>query len=141
MRWLASLGGVGFLRPAPGSWASLAVLPLALLGPAAAAAAAVLLAALGLWVLSRLAPQERDPPWVVIDEGAGMALALAGLSAASPEGLAAAFLLFRFFDIAKPGPVGWAERLPGPAGIMADDLMAGLFAGLCLQGLSGLGLI
>jgi phosphatidylglycerophosphatase A len=47
-------------------------------------------------------------------------------------GLAAAFLLFRLFDIAKPGPIGWADRQDGPASIMADDLLAGLAAFLIL---------
>ena len=44
----------------------------------------------------------------------------------------AAFLLFRFFDITKIGPIGMVEKWPGGAGVMADDVIAGVFAALCL---------
>ena len=43
-------------------------------------------------------------------------------------GWVSAFLLFRLFDIWKPGPVGWADRRPGPTGVMLDDVVAGLIA-------------
>ena len=75
-----------------------------------------------------------DPSIVTIDELAGQWLALVFL----PEGLvplALSLLLFRFFDIAKPGPVDAAQRLPGGWGIMVDDLLAGLFANLSVWGL------
>ncbi len=123
-----SLGGVGFLRPAPGTWGSAVVLPVAWAGPAAAALLALLLLALGMWALMRLPEAEVDPGWVVIDEGAGMALALAAV----PEpgwGVAVAFALFRLFDVWKPGPVGWLDRQKGPAGVMGDDIAAGAMAG------------
>ena len=48
----------------------------------------------------------------------------------------AGFALFRLFDIWKPGPVSWAERLPGGWGVMADDAVAGILAGGCLWGIS-----
>ncbi|MEI7934623.1 MAG: phosphatidylglycerophosphatase A [Chlorobiaceae bacterium] len=70
-----------------------------------------------------------DPSIVTIDELAGQWLALAFL----PLGWLPALLslvFFRFFDIAKPGPVDAAQRFPGGWGIMADDLLAGLFANL-----------
>ena len=50
--------------------------------------------------------------------------------------LAAGFLLFRLFDIWKPGPVRWAERLHGGLGIAADDAVAGILANLAIQGLA-----
>ena len=52
----------------------------------------------------------------------------------TPATLAAAFVLFRFFDIAKPWPVRRFESLPGAWGVMADDIAAGVYAALCLQG-------
>lgn len=140
MKWVASMGGVGFLRPAPGTWGSALVLPVVLLGPGAAAALALLLLSLGLWALRRLPEAQEDPGWVVIDEGAGMALALAALPGAGLLGVALAFALFRLFDIWKPGPVGWADRLPGPTGIMADDIIAGLLAGCVLLLVQAMGI-
>ena len=48
----------------------------------------------------------------------------------------AGFLLFRFFDILKPPPISTAEAIPGGIGIMADDMVAGMLAGICLLILS-----
>jgi phosphatidylglycerophosphatase A len=73
-----------------------------------------------------------DPGWVVIDEVAGQMLALLALPRPSWAGAAAAFGLFRLFDIAKPGPIGWADRQGGSAGIMADDILAGFAAAAVL---------
>jgi len=133
---IASLGGIGFLPVAPGTWGSIVVLPVALAGPGAALALAVLLTAAAAWALPRVLPKDTDPGWVVIDEGAGQALALAALPVgAGWLGVALAFALFRLFDIAKPGPVGWADRQPGAFGIMLDDLIAGALAALVLLAL------
>jgi len=55
-----------------------------------------------------------------------------GLGRVSLYGLIAAFVLFRFFDIAKPGPVGWADRKDGAIGVMADDVVAGLIVAATL---------
>lgn len=153
-RLLASLGGVGFLRPAPGTWGSALVLPVALLGPVACLALAGLLTALGFWALARLPEARQDPSWVVIDEGAGQSLALAALglgmapelaAAATPQGIAAgialAFLLFRLFDITKPGPVGWADRRKGAAGVMLDDVIAGALAAAVILALRFAGML
>jgi len=129
MRWVVSLGGVGFLRPAPGTWGSLVVLPVVLLGPVAAAMLALLLLGVGLWALKRLPEAREDPGWVVIDEGAGQALALAALPGFGWLGVALAFGLFRLFDIWKPGPVGLLDRQKTPSGVMGDDIMAGAMAG------------
>jgi phosphatidylglycerophosphatase A len=73
-----------------------------------------------------------DPPCVVADEFAGMLIALVGVSPEAPGKVFAAFVLFRFFDILKPGPVRWLERLPGAVGIMADDILAGILAAAVL---------
>lgn len=142
---IASAGGVGFLRPASGTWGSLVpflvALPMALLcpqfGPASLAVVAVVATVLGLLTagLAARLMGRGDPSQVVIDEVAGQAVTLALLPAAvwqhqAGSGLLLGFVLFRVFDIAKPWPIGWLERLPGSLGIMADDLAAGLVAGL-----------
>lgn len=70
-----------------------------------------------------------DPGPVVVDEIAGQWLALAVAQPAGWPGWLAAFLLFRLFDVWKPGPVDRLQRLPGAWGVLSDDLLAGLFAG------------
>jgi phosphatidylglycerophosphatase A len=132
---LASLGGVGYLRPAPGTWGSAVVLPCAFLGPLPCMVLAVVAFLLGLWALRRLpADAAADPGWVVIDEASGQLMALAALASTSLPGVVAAFALFRLFDITKPGPVGWADRRHGPLGVMLDDVIAGAMAAAILFG-------
>lgn len=139
-RVLASLGGVGFLKPAPGTWGSAAVLPLVLGGPLVCLAAAAVLTALGLWAISQLQEKDDDPPWVVVDEGAGQLIALAAIANDTTLlQVVMAFGLFRGLDVAKPGPVGWADRQPGAWGVMLDDLVAGLLAALGLLALGAAG--
>jgi phosphatidylglycerophosphatase A len=135
MHWIASGGGIGRVPFAPGTVASLA---------------AVLIGALVLWIDHRLLTllailacvigtwsvhetnEQGDPGWIVIDEFAGQWIAMLGLGRVSLYGLIAAFVLFRFFDIAKPGPVGWADRKDGAIGVMADDVVAGLIVAATL---------
>ena len=73
-----------------------------------------------------------DPSWIVVDEVVGMWIA----AAAAPLSLlwfGIAFLLFRFFDILKPWPVGWADRkVGGGMGVMLDDVFAGLYAAVII---------
>jgi phosphatidylglycerophosphatase A len=74
----------------------------------------------------------KDGKPIVIDEVAGMAISLIFV----PVGIwsyAAAFLLFRFFDVVKPPPARWAERLKGGWGVTLDDVVAGIYANTCLQ--------
>ncbi len=144
--WLvASVAGVGVLRSAPGSWASLvaAVAGAGLVGHPLWLAGGVVAACLaGLWAIPR-AGGDHDPGWVVIDEVAGQWLTLLGLAGLGgpwhdpggwrlAAGVAAAFLLFRVFDVTKPGPVGWADRQEGAGWVMADDLIAGTLAAAVL---------
>jgi phosphatidylglycerophosphatase A len=75
-------------------------------------------------------PAHSDPQWIVIDEWAGLFVALIGLAPANWGLVASAFVLFRLLDATKIGPIGLAERLPGALGIMADDIVAGLIAAL-----------
>lgn len=130
-RLVAGGFGSGFVPGAPGTAGALLGLvlgiPLLLAPPGVLALAALLVSLLGLWAI-RAAGIEGDPGWVVIDEIAGQFVALLGLAHPSVLGLGAAFVLFRLFDIVKPGPVGWADRQGGAAGIMADDLIAGAIA-------------
>ena len=127
-RAIASGGFCGFSPLAPGTVASaVTLLPGALLlhlAPALLPAAALLAALIGLWAIPA-ANVAGDPGWVVIDEVAGQLVALCGLAAIAPMGLLAAFLIFRVLDVVKPGPIGWADRQGGAAGIMADDIIAG----------------
>ena len=134
-RVVASCGGAGFAPVAPGTVASALALGLGALllwgAPAALALAALAATAGGVWAI-RAARVEGDPGWVVIDEVAGQWVALLGLGRVTPLGLLAAFLGFRLLDIAKPGPVGWADRQGGAGGIMADDLIAGALVAAAL---------
>jgi phosphatidylglycerophosphatase A len=146
-RMIATLGGVGLLRPAPGTWGSFAALPLAWAVHAAGgfwavALATLALCALGWWAVgvATEGAAEKDPAEIVIDEVAGMFVALWPVSFGADfagvgfldlwPGIVTAFLAFRLFDIWKPGPVGWADRQPGAMGVMADDLIAGWLAAL-----------
>lgn len=127
-RLIASGCGCGYAPIAPGTVASLVtMLPgglLLYLAPALLPAVALAATAIGVWAV-HAAQVEGDPGWVVIDEVAGQLLALCGLAQATPAGLLAALLIFRLLDVVKPGPIGWADRQGGAAGIMADDVIAG----------------
>lgn len=68
-----------------------------------------------------------DPGEIVVDEFAGIFFACAFV-APTPAGLAAAFVFFRIFDIAKPGPIKSIQDLPGGRGIVLDDVLAGIAA-------------
>jgi phosphatidylglycerophosphatase A len=132
---IATMGGVGRLNPAPGTWGSLVVLPVALLGPLAAMLLAVLVTLIGLYAVREVLRDtpNQDPGWIVVDEAAGMLLALAGLSAAANIwGVLIAFGLFRIFDILKPWPISWADQQKGAFGVMLDDIVAGALAALAL---------
>ena len=146
-RLLLSFLGAGYLRPAPGTWGSLATLPLAwalyrIGGPALIAAAAGGLYAAGVHAtrLETDGSPDHDPSWIVIDEVVGQLIALmpvalgawyVGLSPVRLwPGILAAFVLFRLFDIWKPWLVGRADRRGDATGVMLDDVWAGLFAAL-----------
>jgi phosphatidylglycerophosphatase A len=79
--------------------------------------------------------KEKDPPQVVIDEFFGQLLVCLPFPQLEIWHLAAAFVLFRIFDIGKPWPVNLAEKAPGGAGVMLDDLVAALYALICLAAL------
>ena len=136
--------GIGCLPVAPGTWASAAaVLLVALVHWIAPAHETILLGG----VVALLTPpavvfstrfsrfeNHPDPSKIVIDEILGQVFCLLWVPV-SLLSLLAGFVIFRFFDIAKPFPVRSIERLPGGIGIVGDDLVAGLYAGLSLKAL------
>ncbi|WP_457621788.1 phosphatidylglycerophosphatase A family protein [Persephonella sp.] len=83
---------------------------------------------IGIWASTVVVEtfKEKDPDYVVIDEIAGYMVAMIGI-VPSWQNLLIAFILFRFFDIVKPPPIKFFERLPSGIGIMADDIIAGLY--------------
>ena len=133
--FVATLGGIGRLKPAPGTWGSLVVLPLVVFGPVIALLLGLLVTLLGFFAtreVLRDAPDE-DPGWIVVDEAAGMLIALAGLTTeASIWGVLIAFGLFRIFDIFKPWPISWADQQKGALGVMLDDIVAGALVAAAL---------
>ena len=143
---IVALGlGAGLSPKAPGTAGSLVGLVFGLLLLARSrlllALGTLAVTVLGLWAIraatgqpwrNDLKGEHDDPGWVVIDEVAGQMLALLALPRPSWTGALAAFALFRLLDIAKPGPFGWADRQGGSAGIMADDILAGLAAACVL---------
>lgn len=74
----------------------------------------------------------KDPSRIVVDEMVGMWISLLWLGAGWVTMLSA-FILFRFFDIVKPLGIHKTEQLPGGVGVMADDILAGIYANLLLQ--------
>ncbi len=142
---LATAFGIGRVPHAPGTAASLIAVLIAIpvvvfLGWYGITALAIIATGAGIWISDAYGLQAgiADPQDCVIDEFAGQWIACAFAAAAPlPETAGAfavrlvlAFVLFRLFDIAKPWPVAKAEQLRGGLGIMADDVVAGLIAGL-----------
>jgi phosphatidylglycerophosphatase A len=135
---IATLGFIGRLPFAPGTFGSLAAMVFfVLLKPPFSVQAFLLIA---ITLVGTIAShhtekllEEKDSRHIVIDEFAGYTLSILSLPSAISY-FVAAFLLFRFFDILKPPPIRWIERiLPGGIAIMADDLMAGIYANAVLQ--------
>ena len=129
-RLVAAGFGLGWMSFASGTAASLAATLSGARVPRGRLAVLAVLATAGGWLaVRRAAPEpDADPGWVVVDEVAGQWIALLGSPCGSTPGAAAAFVLFRVLDIAKRGPVGWAERRGGAFGVMADDVVAGAIA-------------
>ncbi|MFI5316726.1 MAG: phosphatidylglycerophosphatase A [Myxococcota bacterium] len=132
---LATGAGSGYSPVAPGTVGSAVGLALwiglAGLAPLPYAGACAAITALGVWAAGRAEEilGNHDDGRITIDEVAGMLLSLAWLPARW-EVAGVGFLLFRLFDIWKPFPARAAERLPGGLGVMADDLVAGVYANL-----------
>jgi len=127
---------VGYLPPAPGTLGSL--LGLLLLWPLKPGTVQVLVTLFLIGVGIVVADQAarviggQDPPAIVIDEIAGIAVATLLLPPQVQERVVA-FVIFRLFDVIKPFPARQAERLPGGFGIVGDDLIAGLYTNLLVR--------
>jgi phosphatidylglycerophosphatase A len=135
-RRLATWFGCGAAPIAPGTAGSFGALPvewvLTRLAPQLRWPVVCGLALAGTWSADRMAKRlgQRDPDSVVIDEVVGTLLAL-GIASGGLASKALAFALFRLFDILKPGPIYSAQSLePAGVGIMADDILAGVLAGV-----------
>lgn len=138
--------GVGYLPIAPGTWGSAVAVAIYVgLGYVIAppqsfvwsvlAILLVIFCLVGIWASDRSVPLlgSSDPSEAVVDELMGQFITFAFV----PFGLGwpfilAGFLLFRFFDIFKPYPIDDLQVLPGGLGICADDIVAGVYAGICL---------
>lgn len=144
---IATLAGLGRIPLAPGTAASLAALPFAWLlahygGSLMLLAATLAVAVIGTWACDVYARSTNaiDPSECVADELAGQWLTCA-FAPVSLSGFLLAFVLFRLFDMLKPWPIPLAERLEGGLGIMADDIVAAVMAGLLVAVCSAAGIV
>jgi phosphatidylglycerophosphatase A len=141
-RAVATAGGVGYLPIAPGTAGSLLVVPVLpwvsssyATGPGVTIAGVLVVVVVAVWAAGAAQRSfgTHDDGRVVVDEVAGMLVA--GLFL--PPSWAAAglgFLAFRLFDVWKPPPIGWLDRhVAGGLGVVADDLLAGVYAGVVVR--------
>ena len=144
-KWIASGFGSGYSNVAPGTFGSFAALVfwwlLFQIGALEATNGAVFLLVittivgfLAVALCVRKLDAGVDPQWIVIDEWAGLYIALLGLTPGNWALVLLAFIFFRAFDALKTGPVAWAESLPKASGIMADDLVAGIMTAILIWG-------
>lgn len=136
---IATMFGIGKLPRAPGTWGSLATLPLCFLllklGPLfymGITLALVILAIVAAEHYERQA-DHHDSKEIVIDECVGMLITMTWLPI-TWQSFALGFLLFRFFDVFKPFPISYFDRkVPGGFGVVADDIVAGILSSILLQ--------
>ena len=130
--------GVGLTPKMPGTFGTLASVPLAIimihLGTFYEALFLMGFILIAFWAAGRSQKLlgRDDPQEVVIDEVAGFLLTVSFLPL-SWLSLSLGFLLFRFFDILKPFPISSLEKIRGGGGIVLDDLLAGVYANLCVR--------
>ncbi len=138
LKHIATLGPTGYAPVAPGTFGSMfAMVFYYFLKPSLPLQLSLLIIVSVVGTIAAHETErmlnEKDSSHIVIDEFAGYAMSILVV----PQTffyLFAAFLLFRFFDILKPPPIRWIERtLPGGSGVVADDLVAGVYANLALQ--------
>ena len=148
--WLGIGLGSGLPRRAPGTWGTVGglvvAIPLMSLGFIPFLIITILSCVVGVWICGRSSElmNVHDDPHIVWDEWSGIWITLLPFSYLSVStasfwqditqslsilSLAVAFILFRFFDIIKPPPIGWADKkVAGGLGIMLDDIIAGFMA-------------
>ncbi|OPX39061.1 MAG: hypothetical protein B1H12_00805 [Desulfobacteraceae bacterium 4484_190.2] len=135
---LSTWFGTGLLWVAPGTFGTIAALPLvfavACLGTVPGVFVIVMVVGVAIWASGRSEELlgHSDPSEVVVDEVAGFLLTMF-LLPLSWLTLGLGFVLFRVFDIFKPYPIKQAEKLRGGLGIVTDDLVAGIYAHLCVR--------
>jgi len=138
---IATWFGCGYVPVGPGTAGSLAALLIAMAlhhfygsGRGTFLLLTVILLIPGIWAADVFAKRigQKDPHVVVVDEVLGQWLTLVGVATLNWKSWVAAFALFRIFDIWKPPPARQFEALPGGIGIVADDLMAGLYGALAI---------
>jgi phosphatidylglycerophosphatase A len=138
---IATWFGCGFAPVAPGTAGSLAGLLIAIAlyyyggyGRGTLLVLTAILLAPGIWAAGVVAKQTNrpDPQIVVVDEVIGQWITLAGAATFNWKTWLAAFALFRLLDMWKPAPARQLEHLPGGWGIVADDVMAGLYGALAI---------
>ncbi len=138
LKHIATLGPVGYMPVAPGTWgtlaAALAVTAMYGLSDHAFAAIAVGVTLIGTWAADSAERTigGKDPGCVVIDEVAGYFVSVLYLPRTAAI-LFAAFFLFRIFDIIKPPPCRRLERMGGGLGIMMDDVAAGIYTNIVIR--------
>ena len=150
---IATFFGVGLLKPAPGTWGSLAALPLFWMTYELAGLIGILLINTAAFYFGLKATenystqtQSHDASEIVVDEVVGQFIALLPVAIGATKmgvaierlwpGWLAAFVLFRSFDIFKPGPIGEMDEMEGGIGVMMDDVVAGIITCLLMQSLS-----
>lgn len=138
LKSVATLGFIGYLPVAPGTWGTAAAVIFVMLIPLSQTAllvfiaSGILIGTIAAGTAERLIG-ETDSGHIIIDEFVGFLVSVLFIPHTYGY-LASAFLLFRFFDILKPFPIGWIEKeIKGGAGIIADDIIAGIFTNVVLQ--------
>ena len=148
-RLFTSCFGLGFMPVAPGTWGSVpvavifAILAYLQTSPVVISLVMLALALIGSVVCVLFAPSviakvgKKDPGEIVADEFAGQAVTFLYLGTIARDQVFTAaligFFVFRLFDILKPWPIHKLEKLPQGWGILADDLLAGVYAAIVLQ--------
>ena len=126
--WFATCCYTGYLPLAPGTWASvLTCIILYFIPSFNHPAVIILLTVFAVFAIEPVRGKEADPGYIVIDELIGMLVATVGHDLTTWN-LVKTFILFRAFDILKPYPIKKVERLAGAYGIIADDVLAGIYA-------------
>lgn len=139
IEWLAFGFGSGYAPKAPGTFGTVAAIPIYLLvadlSLISYLVVVLLMAVIGIYLCGEASRQlgVNDHPGIVWDEIVGFLITMTAIPL-SWEAVLLGFLLFRLFDIVKPWPIKWIDkRIHGGLGIMLDDILAGIFAGAVLH--------